>query len=64
VSTILGNWINSVLFFIIAFYGIFQDEVLWQVILAAILTKLTVGVLDTPFLFLAGLAREKARKIK
>jgi queuosine precursor transporter len=59
VSTVLGNWVNTVVFFIIAFYRVFPDQVLVQIILSAILAKLTVGILDTPFMFLARWAKNK-----
>lgn len=57
VSTILGNWVNTVVFFSIAFYGIMPGGVLLQIILSAILAKFTVGILDTPFMFLARWAK-------
>ena len=57
VSTILGNWVNTVVFFTIAFYGILPEGVLLQIILSAILAKFTVGILDTPFMFLARWAK-------
>jgi uncharacterized integral membrane protein (TIGR00697 family) len=57
VSTIIGNWVNTVVFFTIAFYGIMPDEVLIQIILSAIIAKFTVGILDTPFMFLARWAK-------
>jgi queuosine precursor transporter len=59
VSTVVGNWVNSVLFFAIAFYGVFPDNVLLQVFVSAIVVKLTAGILDTPFMFLARWAKNK-----
>jgi len=59
VSTILGNWVNTIVFFFIAFYGIINDEILWQIVLSAILVKLTLGLLDAPFMFLARWAKNK-----
>ena len=59
VSTILGNWVNSVVFFVVAFYGVFPNHVLSQIVVSALLAKLTVGILDTPFMFLARWAKNK-----
>jgi queuosine precursor transporter len=59
ISTILGNWVNTVVFFLVAFYGIFPDRVLSQIVLSALLVKLTLGILDTPFMFLARWAKNK-----
>lgn len=53
VSSTIGNAVNTVFFFVIAFYGIFPDDVLWQIVLSAVLAKFTVAILDTPFMFLA-----------
>ena len=59
VSTVIGNWVNTVVFFIVAFYGILPNDVLLQIILSAIIAKLTVGILDTPFMFLARWAKDQ-----
>jgi uncharacterized integral membrane protein (TIGR00697 family) len=59
VSTILGNWVNTVVFFVIAFYGVLPDHVLFQIIVSAIVAKFTVGILDTPFMFFARWAKNK-----
>lgn len=59
VSTVLGNWVNTVVFFFIAFYGVFSDRILFQVILSALVAKLTVGILDSPFMILARWAKNK-----
>ena len=58
VSTIIGNWVNTVVFFTIAFYGVFPDGVLAQIILSAIVAKFTIGILDTPFMFMARWAKD------
>jgi len=57
VSTVIGNLVNTAVFFVIAFYGIFPDEVLWQIIVSAAVAKATIGVLDTPFMFIARWAK-------
>ena len=59
VSTVIGNWVNTGVFFVTAFYGVIPNGVLAQIILSAILAKLTVGILDTPFMFLARWAKNK-----
>jgi len=59
VSTVIGNWVNTVVFFSVAFYGVLPNYVLFQIVLSAILAKLTVGILDTPFMFLARWAKNQ-----
>lgn len=50
-STIVGQTINTTIFFTIALYGVLPN--LWQIILGAILIKIIISILDTPFLYLA-----------
>lgn len=59
VSTVLGNWVNTVVFFLVAFYGILPNPVLSQIVFSALIAKLTLGLLDTPFMFLARWAKNK-----
>jgi uncharacterized integral membrane protein (TIGR00697 family) len=62
ISSIVGNWVNTVVFFSVAFYGVFPNKVLGEILVSAIVVKTTVGILDTPFMFLAGWARRKSLK--
>jgi uncharacterized integral membrane protein (TIGR00697 family) len=59
VSSVIGNWVNTIVFFVIAFWGVLPDNVLGQIILSAMIAKLTVGVFDSPFLILAGWTKNK-----
>lgn len=55
ISTILGQTLNTVLFFTIALYGVLPN--LFQIVLFAIFMKILIALLDTPFLYLARLIR-------
>ena len=52
-STMVSQLIDTLLFTLIAFYGIFQWSVLWQIMLSTYVLKWVVAVLDTPFMYLA-----------
>ena len=55
-STFVSQAVDSMVFNVIAFYGIFETGVLLEVILFTYLVKLIVAVLDTPFIYLSKLA--------
>lgn len=52
-STFISQLIDSVLFTFIAFYGVYEINVLYQIVLSTYLLKWIVALLDTPFLYLA-----------
>ena len=58
-STMLSQLIDSALFVIIAFAGVFPMHVFWQILITTYLIKLLVAVLDTPFMYLAKRIRVK-----
>ena len=51
VSTVTSQFIDSVIFFTIAFYGVIPNIV--EVVLVGWLMKVAVAVLDTPFMYLS-----------
>lgn len=50
VSTIIGQSLNTALFFTIALYGVLPN--LWSIIISAIVIKWAIAVLDTPAIYL------------
>ena len=50
-SNILGQLVDSVLFFSIAFGGTIPNEILMQVMFGGFLVKVIVGAVGTPFLY-------------
>jgi len=52
-STIVSQLIDSVIFTLIAFYGVFETEVLIQIVISTYVLKFIVAVLDTPFIYIA-----------
>ncbi len=47
-STILGEGIDTTIFCLIAFYGIFPNDVLWAIILSNYIFKVGIEILFTP----------------
>ena len=54
-STFVSQAVDSVTFTLLAFYGVFANQVIWQIILFTYLLKLIVAVIDTPFIYLSKL---------
>ncbi len=52
-STMISQLIDSVIFTLIAFYGVFPGDVLIQIVLTTYILKWAVAVADTPFIYLA-----------
>lgn len=52
-STMISQLINALLFNFGAFYGVFETEVLWSIVVATYLIYLVTSLLDTPFVYLA-----------
>ena len=52
-STFLSQALDSLVFTIIAFYGAFENNVLWQIMFFTYLVKLIVAVIDTPFIYIS-----------
>ena len=58
-STAVSQLIDTLLFTLIAFWGVFPWPVLWQIMLTTYLLKWVVAVFDTPFMYLARSWHEK-----
>ena len=52
-STMVSQLIDTLLFTLIAFYGVYGWDILWQIMLTTYLLKWFVSALDTPFMYLA-----------
>ena len=62
-STAVSQLIDSVVFTLGAFWGVFSNQELFQVIITTYLFKIMVSILDTPFLYLArGLKNSRDKK--
>jgi uncharacterized integral membrane protein (TIGR00697 family) len=58
-STICSQLLNSILFNVFAFAGIFDVQTLVSVILSTFVLGLILAIFDTPFIYLARLIHEK-----
>lgn len=56
-STLISQLFNAILFNVFAFYGVFDGETLVSIIISSYVIFVVIGLLDTPFIYLA-------RKIK
>jgi hypothetical protein len=52
-STLVSQLLDSVIFCTIAFLGVFPWPVFWEILLTTYGIKLVMGLLDTPFIYLA-----------
>jgi uncharacterized integral membrane protein (TIGR00697 family) len=52
-STITAQALDTVMFTLISFYGVYENDVLWRIMLSTYLLKFIVAACDTPFLYLA-----------
>lgn len=52
-STMVSQFIDTVLFTLIAFLGVFEWNILWQIMVTTYVLKWIVASLDTPFIYLA-----------
>ncbi|MBT7337536.1 queuosine precursor transporter, partial [Candidatus Peregrinibacteria bacterium] len=50
-STVISQFLDSIIFFGIAFYGVVPN--IWSLILTGYVAKLIVALLDTPFIYLS-----------
>jgi len=52
-STMVSQFLDSVIFCTIAFWGMFPMNVFWEILLSTYIIKVAVAALDTPFMYLA-----------
>lgn len=52
-STLISQFIDTVVFTFLAFYGLLDNEVVLAMILPSYFIKLVVSLLDTPFMYIA-----------
>lgn len=60
-STVVSQFIDSVVFVIIAFWGVFDIPVLWEIFLTTYFLKFIVAVADTPFIYWAKRIHKKGK---
>lgn len=60
-STFVSQLIDTVLFTLIAFWGVYPTEVLIEIMLSTYLLKWVVAVFDTPFMYLSRYWYEKGK---
>ncbi|MDK4492030.1 queuosine precursor transporter [Fusobacterium necrophorum] len=60
-STMVSQLLDSFLFTVIAFYGVFPLPVLWEVFIGTYLIKFLIAVCDTPFIYIAEYLKRRNR---
>jgi len=58
-STMVSQLLDSAIFTVIAFWGVMEAPILWQIFLSTYILKWIVAFLDTPFLYLAAHMKKK-----
>ncbi len=53
ISTLVSQGLDTVIFVTIAFYGVFETEVVLGIAISTYILKLAVSISDTPFLYIA-----------
>ncbi|MEX2443355.1 MAG: queuosine precursor transporter [Alkalispirochaeta sp.] len=59
-STVVSQLIDSIVFTLVAFAGVFPGAVLIQIVVTTYLVKAVVAIADTPFLYAAGTVHRRA----
>ncbi len=52
-STMVSQLLDSLIFTFIAFFGVYEMSVWWQIVITTYLLKFIVAVCDTPFMYIA-----------
>ena len=52
-STMVSQFLDSAIFCVIAFWGLFPVNVFWEILASTYIIKVAVAALDTPFIYLA-----------
>ena len=52
-STMISQLIDSLIFTFVAFWGIYEGNVLWEILLTTYFLKVLVALADTPFVYWA-----------
>ncbi|MFO7862895.1 MAG: queuosine precursor transporter [Salinivirgaceae bacterium] len=58
-STMVSQLIDSVIFTLIAFYGVYETNVLIEIVITTYLLKWVVAAADTPFVYIANRMKER-----
>lgn len=51
-STLISQLIDTVIFVLIAFWGVYESSILWQIVVSTYVIKALSAILDTPFVYL------------
>ena len=63
-STIVSQGIDSIIFVLIAFWGIYENNVLFSMIMTNFILKVVFAISDTPLIYLlVGLIRKTEKKV-
>lgn len=51
-STLCSQLLDTILFILLAFYGVYEAEILWSIFWSTLLIKWLVAILDTPIIYI------------
>jgi len=61
ISTMISQFIDSIIFVFIAFWGLYTMDVWWEILITTYLFKWIVAAVDTPFIYIAKRTIEKEK---
>lgn len=61
ISTMISQFIDSIIFVFIAFWGLYTMDVWWEILITTYLFKWIVAAVDTPFIYIAKRMIEKEK---
>ncbi len=61
-STMVSQLLDSGIFTVVAFWGVMEGPILWEIFLSTYILKWIVALLDTPFIYLASHMKDKREK--
>jgi hypothetical protein len=65
ISTMISQFIDSIIFVFIAFWGLYTMDVWWEILITTYLFKWLVAAVDTPFIYMAKrmIEKEKSKRL-
>jgi len=60
-STMISQLANTILYTIFAFWGVYPNETIWQIIISSYAIFFIISLIDTPFIYFARIIGEKKK---
>lgn len=60
-STLVSQFLDTSIFCVIAFLGVFSMNIFWQIFISTYLMKFIIGIIDTPFIYFVKAINKKQK---